>query len=167
MLSRSLRLLNSVADVTGLLIAPLTALMMLATVIVVCARYLFGIGTIPLQEAVIFMHATVLMLGTGYTLKAGDHVRVDIIYRRLSPRARAAIDLFGTLFFLMPVCLFIFWSSLDYVGLSWQMREGSAEPGGLPGFYLLKALIPTMAVLLALQGLVEGVSAGQRLFGRG
>jgi len=94
-------------------------------------------------------------LGIPYALKEQSHVRVDIIYSRLDMRFRALIDLLGTLIFLLPLSLFLIWSSLDYVNLSWNMQEGSAEPGGLPGVYLLKTLIPLMAALLLLQGLSE------------
>lgn len=155
MMSRTIQLIDSVALWTGTLIAPLTFVMTIVTVIVVSLRYGFGIGAIPLQEAVVYMHGIVFMLGIGYTLKMQGHVRVDIIYSRCSPRVQACIDLGGTLLFLMPVCGFIFWTSLGYVELSWRMGEGSAEPGGLPAIYLLKALIPAMAILLALQGVAE------------
>ena len=77
--------------------------MMLVTCIVVAARYLFGMGAIPLQEAVIYMHGVVFMLGIGYTLKDRAHVRVDVLSQRFSARTRAAIDLLGTAAFLLPV----------------------------------------------------------------
>ncbi|XOV86188.1 MAG: TRAP transporter small permease subunit [Pseudomonadota bacterium] len=154
-MERLTSLLDSFADRTGALIAPLTLLMTLATCVVVVARYAFGTGAVPLQEAVIYMHGAVFMLGIGYTLKAQGHVRVDIVYQRLSARTQATIDLLGALLFLLPVAGFIFWTSLDYVALSYRMGEGSPEPGGLPALYLLKALIPLGAVLLCLQGLAE------------
>ncbi|MCB1691640.1 MAG: TRAP transporter small permease subunit, partial [Pseudomonadales bacterium] len=138
-------------------IAPLTLIMTLATCVIVIARYVFQTGLVPLQEIVIYMHGIVFLLGAGYTLKEKGHVRVDILYQRFSSRTRALVDLGGHLFFLTPVCAFIFFSSLDYVSLSFSMREGSAEPGGLPGVYLLKSLIPAMAALLFLQGISEAL----------
>lgn len=149
------RFLDKLADRIGTLIAPLALGMMLLTCVVVGARYVFKTGATPIQESVIYLHGLVFMLGISYTLKAQGHVRVDILYHRFSERQRALVDLFGTVFFLLPVCGFIFWSSLDYVSLSWQMHEASAAPDGLPGIYLLKTLIPVMAVLLAIQGLAE------------
>jgi TRAP-type mannitol/chloroaromatic compound transport system permease small subunit len=128
---------------------------MLLTFTVVIARYWFDTGLTPIAEAVVFLHACVFMLGIAYTLRAGAHVRVDIIYQRLSRRGQAIIDLLGALIFLMPVALFIFIASIDYVALSWRLQEGSPEPGGLPGIYLLKGLIPLMAVLLGLQGMAD------------
>lgn len=163
MLNRITQLIDSVASWTGLLIAPLTLVMTLTTVVIVGLRYGFGIGAIPLQEGVIYMHAMVFMLGIAYTLKMEEHVRVDIFYQRLTKRWQAIVDLGGTLLFLLPMSAFIFWTSLDYVSLSWRMGEGSPEPGGLPGIYLLKTLIPAMAVLLALQGIAEVLRAIDRI----
>ena len=158
--------LDAVATVTGNLIAPLALVMTLFTCAVVTARYLFQTGAVPLQETVIYLHGMVFMLGISYTPKEGAHVRVDILYQRFSPRGRAIVNLLGHWFFLLPFCAFVFWSSLDYVALSLSMREGSAEPGGLPGVYLLKMLIPAMAVLLSLQAMSEILKCLTTLSGR-
>jgi len=152
---RLLGFLDSLADKTGLFVAPMTLAMMFLTCIVVVARYLFRTGATPLQESVMYLHGVVFMLAIAWTLKVQGHVRVDILYHKFSPRARAMVDLLGTVFFLTPVCVFIFWTSLDYVSLSWSMQESSATPDGLPGIYLLKTLIPVTAVLLLLQGIAE------------
>lgn len=148
-------MLDQLADLTGKLVAPLLGLMLIATFIVVISRYGFDYGAVKLQESVLYMHATVFMLGFAYTLKQGGHVRVDIIYQRLGDRGRAIVDLVGTSLFLLPMCGFILYASLDYVSFSWQLKEGSAEPGGLPFVYLLKTIIPISAGLLILQGLAE------------
>ena len=102
-----------------------------------------------------YMHGIVFMLGIGYTLRHQGHVRVDILYARFSTRTRAIIDCLGTLVFLFPLGLFFLIGSLDYVYFSWSLIEVSAQPGGLPGVFALKTLIPVMAFLLLLQGLAE------------
>ena len=83
------------------------------------------------------------------------HVRVDIIYSRLSSRNKAWIDLLGSLLLLLPVVSFIAWISWTYVIESWNVMEGSREAGGLPGVFLLKSLILVLAVMLILQALVQ------------
>ena len=95
------------------------------------------------------------MLGAAYALKSGAHVRVDIFYRNFSPRARAWVNSLGGIVFLMPMCGFIFFSSLGYVAESWSTRETSPEPGGIPAVFLLKSVIPLMAASLFCQGLAE------------
>lgn len=145
--------LDAFARRTGRAIAWLTLAMVLATLAVVVLRYGAGVGLIWLQESVSWMHALVFMLGAGYTLAADEHVRVDIFYRDFSPRTRAAVDLAGTLLFLLPFCAFLAWQSWPYVAASWQVAERSREAGGLPMLYLLKAVIPLMALVLLLAGI--------------
>jgi len=145
-------LLDRFAEITGRVIAWLTLATVLVTVAVVLLRKLFETGSIALQESITYLHAAVFMLGAAYTLKHDGHVRVDIFYQGFSPRTRAWVDLLGTLLLLFPVCLYILFSSLQYVGASWAMLEGSREAGGLDGVFLLKTAIPLMAVLLLLQG---------------
>ncbi len=131
----------------------LSLCMVLVTFFIVVLRYVFDLGWIWLQESVTFMHAALFLLGAAYTLKHQGHVRVDIFFRRFSPRGQAWVDLLGSLLLLLPVCLFIFFESWDYVAQSWYMHEGSQEAGGLDGVFLLKSLILLMAGLLVLQGL--------------
>jgi len=151
-LNRLADILDRLAEVTGRLIAWLTLAMVLVMFAVVLLRYLFQSGSIALQESISYLHAAVFMLGSAYTLRHDGHVRVDIFYQKFSPLIRAWIDLLGTALLLLPVCGFIFASSLDYVAASWAILEGSMEAGGLNGVYLLKTAIPAMALLLILQG---------------
>jgi len=151
-LQTTANVLEHFAEQTGRAVSWLTLIMVLVTVTVVMLRYLFDAGSIALQESITYLHAVVFMLGAAYTLKHDGHVRVDIFYQKRSPRARAWVDLVGTLLLLMPVCIFILVSSLGYVSASWEIQEGSREAGGLDGVYLLKTTIPLMAVLMLLQG---------------
>jgi TRAP-type mannitol/chloroaromatic compound transport system permease small subunit len=131
----------------------------LAEFAVVVMRYAFGIGSIRLQESVLYAHAALFMLAAAWTLQTDGHVRVDIFYAQASPRAKALIDLVGTLVFLLPVTVLIGALSLPYVARSWAIFEGSPETGGLPFVYLLKTLIPLFAVLLGLQGVAQAIRA--------
>lgn len=133
--------------------------------VVVILRYGFEFGSIALQESVTYLHACAFLLAACYTLRADEHVRVDIFYRNFSEKRKALTNLVGTLVFLLPVCGFIVWSSLDYVGQSWTIKEISADAGGLPGVFLLKTLIPLFAVLLALQGIDEIIRSLQIMRG--
>jgi TRAP-type mannitol/chloroaromatic compound transport system permease small subunit len=159
--------LDRIAELTGRSIAWLTLGMVLITFAVVVLRYGLQIGSIALQESVTYLHAIVFMLGAAYTLKHDSHVRVDIFYQKVSPRTRAWTNLLGTLLLLFPTCVFIFASSLDYVASSWSIQEGSRETGGLDGVFLLKTVIPLMAVLLLLQGCSLALRSALLIAGRG
>ncbi|MFP6807864.1 MAG: TRAP transporter small permease subunit [Pseudomonadales bacterium] len=156
--------IDAISEFVGLTISWLSLAMMVVTCIIVASRYIFNLGSIALQETVVYMHGIVFMLGIAYTLKHQGHVRVDIFYGEFSVRKRALVDLIGALIFLLPVGLFLFFSSLNYVSFAWSLGESSAQPGGLPGVYLLKTLIPLMAFLLVLQGIAEIGRAGIVLF---
>ena len=103
------------------------------------------------------------MLGASCTLQAGGHVRVDVVYQRFSPRARAWVDALGHVIFTLPLCALVGFASKDYVVESWVARETSPEPGGIPAVFILKTLLPVMAILLALQALSEIIKAVKTL----
>jgi len=157
--------LDQLAERTGRGAAWLALALVLVTFGVVVLRYLFDFGSIALQELILYLHASLFLLGAAYTLKADAHVRVDIFYRYLSPRSRAAVDLLGALLLLLPVCGFLLWISWDYVATAWSLREGSRETGGLPYVYLLKTLIPVAAGLLILQGISQALRSLATLLG--
>lgn len=131
------------------------ALMAVITVAVVALRGMFGLGWIWLQESVVYLHAAVFGLGAAAAWLTDDHVRVDVWYRKQSVRVQARINLAGTLVLLLPLCVFIFWVSLDYVAASWQRLEGSRLPGGIPAVFLLKTLIPASALCLLAAGVLR------------
>ncbi|MCB8889364.1 TRAP transporter small permease subunit [Vreelandella malpeensis] len=151
---RLLRWLDSLTEGVGRAIAWLVIVMMLVQFAIVVLRYFLGVNSIVMQESVMYMHATVFMLGAAWTLKQDGHVRVDIFYRKLSSRARAWVDLLGTLFLLVPVALFIAIGSYHYVLTSWTIMERSPN-GGIPAVYLLKTLILVMMALLLLQAVAQ------------
>ena len=139
---------------TGRVVAWLTLVMVIMTFLVVVLRYGFDLGSIAMQESIIYLHALNFMLGAAYTLKHDAHVRVDIFYQKLGLRGQAWVDLLGTMFLLLPVCGFIFWASWGYVADAWAVHEASGEAGGLPFVYLLKSILLLMPTLLILQGVV-------------
>ena len=139
----------------------------LVQVVVVLLRYVFGLGSIWLQESIIYAHAALFMLAAAWTLRVDRHVRVDILYAEASPRRKAWVNTFGALVFLFPFCLALLWLSLPYVARSYVILERSREASGLPLVFVLKSLIPIFAVLLALQGLAQLIRSGLVLAGRG
>lgn len=155
---KSLEIIDRFTEGLGRALAWLIPAMMIITALVVVLRYGFQTGATGLQESVTYLHAAVFMLGAGYTLRHDGHVRVDILYRNFSPRNRAWVNSLGTLVFLFPLCGLVLLGSWDFAAQSWAIRERSVEPGGLPFVYALKFLLPGMAILLALQGLVELVN---------
>lgn len=99
--------------------------------------------------------ATLFLLGGSYTLLADRHVRVDLIYERLSSRGKAVVDTVGTMIFLLPWCGVMLWTASDYTWNSWAIGEGSPDPNGLPARYIIKAVMWLAFLLLLLASIVK------------
>lgn len=164
-LTRLLHLLDLFTEKTGHFLSWLNVLMVIFTFCIVVMRYAFHYSPIAVQESIMYMHAMIFMLASAYTLKHDEHVRVDIFYQKFSAKGKACINLFGSLFLLLPTILFIGYISWPYVESAWQIKETSQEAAGLPLVYLLKSLIIAMTVLMSLQGLTEILRQFGILFG--
>jgi len=125
----------------GKSVAWLTVVMVLLTFTIVVLRYGFNLGWIWLQ----------------------GHVRVDIFYAEMPEKKRALVDLFGSLVFLIPFCIFVLVIAWPYVANSWKLLEGSREAGGLPLVFLLKSLIMVLPALLLGQAFINVTDAWKTL----
>ncbi|GAB4290397.1 MAG: TRAP transporter small permease subunit [Roseovarius sp.] len=145
--------LDAVNRAVGRAVRWLVLFMVLVQFAIVVLRYVYGVSWIALNESVLYMHATVFMLGSGYTLMVDGHVRVDIFQARAGPRGKALIDLGGHLLLLMPSILALLYWSWPSVRNAWAIHEGPISVGGIPAVFLLKSLIPAFCVLLLVQSL--------------
>ena len=152
---RLVRALETITIWSGRALPWLMLPLVVLTFSVVLLRYGFDFGRIAMQEGITYLHAFIVMLCMAYTLRKNEHVRVDIFYRGMSRKLRALVDIIGGLLFLTPVCLTILIVSWGYVTQSWSLLEGSSEAGGLPLVFILKTLIPLMALLLLIQGVAD------------
>ncbi len=131
----------------------------LAEFATVVMRYGFGIGSIAVQESVLYGQAALFLFAAAWVLQIGGHVRIDVFYGPAQPRTRALIDLCGALIFLIPFAVVLALLSVPYAARSWEILEHSREASGLPFVYLLKTLIPLFAVLIGLQGVAQAIRA--------
>ena len=147
------RFAEAVNDYIGRAVAWLTLATVLICATVVFIRYALHTGHIWMQELYVWTHAAAFMLGAGYTLMANKHVRVDILYARVSPRTQAWLDLISTFVFLFPWIILLLYYTWPYVTHSWAIWETSSQVGGMPGLYVMKTIILVFGVLMLLQGL--------------
>lgn len=101
-----------------------------------------------------YLFSAVFLLGASYGLSRGSHVRVDVLYSRFSTRTQAWVDLLGGILFLLPFVATAMWLSWGPIARSWQIREGSPDPGGLAR-YPIKTIILLGFALLFVQGVAE------------
>ena len=158
-------LIDKVNVVTGRGLAWFALFTVLIQFAVVLMRYVFGIGSIWMQELIVYLHAFLFMLASAYTLAKDGHVRVDIFYREAALRTKAKINMFGAALLLIPVCLLIVYVSWGYVAASWAIMEGSQETSGIQARFLLKSAIIGFAVQMGLQGFVMMVRSWYALQG--
>lgn len=118
----------------------------------VIMRYLFRVGSVAMQELEWHLMAPISLLCIAYAIKHEGHIRVDIFYARFTPRWRRVIDLVSHVLALI-LCVIIVRLSVSYVMQSFNMGEGSPDPGGLPYRFIVKSMIPLGFVFLGLQSL--------------
>ena len=163
-LARLSALIDGLNHRIGRALAWLALAMVLVQFTVVVMRYVFGVGSIMTQEAIIYMHGVLFMMAAADTLLQDEHVRVDIFYARASAARKALVNLLGCVFLVLPFCVLLFYVSLDYVSISWSVREGSRETSGIQGVYLLKSVILVFAVQMGLQAVSGMIKNGLILF---
>jgi TRAP-type mannitol/chloroaromatic compound transport system permease small subunit len=128
----------------------------------VLLRYMFSIGSVWAQELEWHLLVPICLIGMAFALNRAEHVRVDIFFARYPDRIKHLVDLIGHIAFVI-ICGAIIWLSWRYVMQSWNMLEGSANPGGIDHRYILKAFIPCGFGLLLLQSLSEALRSLERL----
>ena len=136
--------INSLGKFISLMIPTMTILM----IVIIAARYFFGIGLTGLQELVMYIHALVFLGCAGYVQYKDEHVRVDIFYRDSSKRYKKGVNLIFGLIFLVPLCFVIGYFSIELINMAWKIKEVSTEAGGLSFVYIQKTLVILFPITL-------------------
>ena len=144
----------------------LLPLLVLSVAASVFALSIFGVTTTKWLESAKYFQALIIMLGAAATLLAGQHVRVDIFFSRMTEQGKARVDLIGFYLLLAPACILLIWNAQSFVGFAWAIREGSSEADGIRGVYILKTLIPIFALSMLMQGLAIATRAAMSLNGQ-
>ena len=147
--------IDGLNDRIGVFIRWLALLMVIIGAVSAVVRYFarsqqWTLNLTPATEAQWYLFSVIFLMGAAYGLNHDVHVRVDVMYERLSAKKQALIDMAGTILFLIPFSILMLYVSFPAVSSSWSVREMSPDPGGLPR-YPIKALIIVSFVLLLLQ----------------
>jgi TRAP-type mannitol/chloroaromatic compound transport system permease small subunit len=148
--------IDAFVDLVGRIASWLVLLLALVMGANVLLRYGFSIGSIWMQELEWHLLVPICLIGMSYALRHGEHVRVDILFASFSRRTRHAVDAFAAVLAMVFSALVI-WLSLAYVAQSWNIGEGTANPGGIDYRYVIKSLIPIGFALLFLQSLAQAI----------
>ncbi len=161
-----MRVIDAVNDRVGRWAAWLSLILVVVTTTDVTMRYLFNTSFVFVQELEWHLFAVMFLITAGYAHLLNSHVRVDIFYARMPARVQAWVDFVCGIVFLFPTVFLLVWTSIPFVVSSVQMLEGSPDPGGIPGRFVLKAVIPLGFLLLGIQGISETIKTGYRAFGK-
>lgn len=145
--------IDKITEYIGYLCGILVFLLALNIFYDVIMRYLFNRSSIFMQELEWHIFSGIFLLSMGYALKHNAHVRVDLIYDKLSMKKKAIINIFGTLFFILPLSILVIYTSIDFVSYAYEIKEKSPDPGGIPYRYIIKGLIPLSFIFLILQSI--------------
>lgn len=146
------RRVDGIIDWVGEAASVLWTVLVAVIVVQVFLRYALGIGSIMLEETQWHLYAVGFLLGLCFTEVRERNVRIDVLAEGFRRRTRLCIELVGISIFLIAFSLLVIWFSVPYVVSSWELKEVSAAPGGLPYRWALKSFLITSFALLALAG---------------
>ena len=161
------RAIDRLSEWVGKGVAWLIPLLILELVYDTAARYLFNTATGWSYDLSYMLYGAIFMLGASHTLVRDGHVRIEVIYHRVSARTRALIDSLGYLLFYLPAVGALLYFGSRFALQSWRMGETSGESMWSPPIYPFKTIIPLAAALLLLQGTVNLIRCLRTVFHRG
>lgn len=140
---------DRLSNIIGKFLAACMIAMLMNVFYDVIMRYVFKSGSIAMQELEWHLFSVVFLVAIPYAMFKDGHVRVDIIYDKLSVKKQAIINIVGLLIFVIPFSLLIAFGSIDFVMEAFRTIEISGDPGGLTHRWIIKALVPGSFFLLA------------------
>lgn len=154
---RLARRIDAWQDAFGRALSWLMLVMVLVVFSDVVLRYALNVTSVFTQELEWYLFAITYLLGAGYVMLYDEHVRVDIVYSRLSTRRKAWLDFILLFVFFFPSCFLIMYTTWPFFRNAYRVLEGSPDPGGIPARWALKAVIIIAFAVLAIQGFSQAV----------
>jgi TRAP-type mannitol/chloroaromatic compound transport system permease small subunit len=148
------RLIDALNEQVGRLVYWLVLVAVLVSAGNAVSRYALNASSNAWLEIQWYLFSAIFLFCSGYTLLHNQHVRIDVISGRLSARARAWIDIFGSLFFLLPMAIGIMWLSWPVFIDAYTRHEVSTNAGGLI-IWPARLMLPVGFLLLVVQGISE------------
>ena len=139
----------------GRLICWLTVPLFCAMVYEVIARYAFTAPTMWAYDISRMLYGALFMLGAGYALSKGVHIRADFLYRNWSTKTQGVVDSVLYIFFYFPGLFVFLLTSTDFAYMSWVRGERGMDTAWMPHMGPIKTALPAGIVLLLVQGVSE------------
>lgn len=117
-------------------------LMLLVVLSNVFSRFVMSEGSIALEELSWHLFGAAMMLTLAYAVVRDDHVRVDVLHEKFSPRGKAWVDLIAIVVLALPVLIIAIQSLVPYAYSAFSYGERSQAPSGLPYRFIIKSIVP-------------------------
>ena len=147
--------IDTASRIAGRIICWMLVPLMLAMVYEVVARKLFVAPTMWAYDISRMLCGAMFMLGAGYALSKGVHIRADFLYRNWPARRQGMVDAALYVLFYFPALIFFAWVSYDYAADAWIRGERSMDTAWMAPLAPLRTAMPVGAVLLLVQGVSE------------
>ena len=154
-MAKTITLIDRFSLLIGRLVCWITIPLFAAMVIEVIARYAFVAPTMWAYDVSRMLAGALFMLGAGYGLSKGVHIRADFIYRNWSPKAQGMVDTALYVAFYFPGLIVCLWAAYDYAYLSWMRGERGMDTAWMPAMGPIKTALPVGIALLLIQGVSE------------
>lgn len=151
------RKIDRFQDAFGRALSWLMLAMVLTVFFDVVMRYAIRRTFVATQELEWYIFAITYLMAGGYVMLWDEHVRVDILYSRLSPRKRALMDFILLFVFFFPSALLIIYTTWPFFRNAVMVWEGSPDPGGIPARWALKGVIIVAFTIMVIQGISQAI----------
>jgi TRAP-type mannitol/chloroaromatic compound transport system permease small subunit len=142
-------------DALGRALSWLMLGMVLTVFFDVVMRYAIHQSYVFTQELEWYIFAVTYLMAGGYVMLWDEHVRVDILYSRFSPRTRAWVDFVLLFVFFFPSALLVIYTTWPFFRNALSVWEGSPDPGGIPARWALKFVIILAFAIMVVQGISQ------------
>ena len=146
-------------------VAWLWLVLVLVIVANVTLRYVFARGMVEFEELQWHLYAVGFLFGLSYCIARDTHVRVDVLHMHFPLRAKAWIEFFGILIFMVPFVSIVIYYSIPFIAASIAVNEKSPNPGGLPYWYIIKSFLLIAFIFIGIAAVSRFTRVTAYLFG--
>ncbi|MDE0282178.1 MAG: TRAP transporter small permease subunit [Gammaproteobacteria bacterium] len=156
-MNKFLHFVDSLSVWVGKCFAWCIVVLTFATCYEVFVRYVLNAPTVWAFDMSVQMYGSLFVMAGAYALAQDAHVRGDVLYRLMTQRTQATVDLVLYIIFLLPAVFALTWYGYGFATDSWFYKEVSWSSPARIQIYFFKTLIPVAGVLIFLQGLAESI----------
>ncbi|HCO58191.1 MAG TPA: TRAP transporter permease DctQ [Burkholderiales bacterium] len=158
-MQKTIRRIDGFSIRVGEIIAWLTLPLMLAMAYEIFVRYAFTAPTDWAYDISRMLYGAMFMIGAGYALQKGVHIRSDFLYRNWSVRTQAMVDITMYVFLFLPAMLIAIWVSTEWAWKAIENGERGMDTTWMPYLGPIKAALPVGILFLMIQGISELLKA--------